>query len=216
MKAVDVAKDLIYLMDIYNLGTEQEPDGISVDLSKTKLQKIMYMVMGVALKIGIVPKTAVRNKDDTVIVSLFDEIPQAWPYGPVFKNIYRGYNQLQIEALDANYKPFYEVKQGKSISQQRDEEIMKYILQEFIASEIPKQTALKLSNWSHQDDSPWKKACLRYGDYGFEMDTLEIKSYFDKLKKEDLFGLNIDAIYSKAEEVRNAYIKKYVENKNTL
>ena len=44
MKAVDVAKDLIFLMDIYNIGNENTPKGKNVELSNTKLQKIMYIV----------------------------------------------------------------------------------------------------------------------------------------------------------------------------
>lgn len=211
MKATDIAKYLIYLIDIYNLGTEQEPDGISIDLSKSKVPRLMYIAMGVALKIGIVPKTAVKNNDNTVIISIFDEIPEAWPFGSMFKNIRRNYDQLHIEALGANYKPFHKVKQDKTLSKQRDEEIMQYILEELITSNIAKQSLNELAEWMIQNDLAWKATCIRNGDYGFEMDTLEIKSYFDKLTKEDLFGLDIDKIYAKAQEIRSKYITKYLE-----
>jgi uncharacterized phage-associated protein len=211
MKAVDVAKDLIFLMDIYNIGNENTPKGKNVELSNTKLQKIMYIVMGVALKVDMIPKTSVLNNEGKVVLSLFDELPEAWPYGPVFKNIYQNYSQLTTEAFSVNYKPFYEVKEGKSISRQRDEEIMKYILQEFIASNIPKKKALELSNWSHQDGSPWKFVCDKYNTFGCKIESFLIKGYFDKLKKEDLFGLDIDKIYAKAEEIRKKYITKYLE-----
>jgi uncharacterized phage-associated protein len=214
MKAVDVAKDLIFLMDIYNLNNiENIPDSTSIDMGKTKLQKIMYAVMGVALKVGITPKTSLVNKDNNLIVSLFDEVPEAWPYGPVFKKIYRSYDQLRTEALDVKYKPFYEIKEGKSISEQRDDEIMQCILQAFIDSEFVKQTAITLSNWSHKDGSPWKDTCIKHGTYGYEMDTFAIKDYFDKLKKEDIFNLDIDQIMHKADEIRSKYIEKY-KNRN--
>jgi hypothetical protein len=144
-------------------------------------------------------------------VSLFNEIPEAWPLGPMFKKIYRNYTQLYIGALSANYKPFYEVKEGKSLSKQRDEEIMQYILEELIANDVSRQSVDELAKWMVQNDLAWKATCIRNGDYGFEMDTLEIKSYFDKLKNKDLFGLDIDKIYAKAEEIRKKYITKYLE-----
>jgi len=118
MKATDIAKAIIFLMDIYGLNKK-------LNVCKVKIPKLMYIAMGVALKIGIVPKTAVMDTyenialecyflpQDKVIVSLFNEIPEAWPLGPMFKKIYRNYEQLHIEALSANYKPFYEVKEGK-------------------------------------------------------------------------------------------------------
>lgn len=210
MKATDIAKDLIFLMDIYGLN-KAEPNSTIAEVGKSKIPKLMYIVMGIALKIGIVPKTAVRNKDDTVIVSLFDEIPEAWPAGPMFKNIFRNYTQLYIGALSANYKPFYEVKEGKSLSKQRDEEIMQYILEELITNDVSRQSVDELAKWIMQNDLAWKANCIRNRDYGFEMDTIEIKSYFDKLKNKDLFGLNIDKIYAKAEEIRKKYITKYLE-----
>ena len=117
MKATDIAKAIIFLMDIYGLNKK-------LNVCKVKIPKLMYIAMGVALKIGIVPKTAVMDTyenialecyflpQDKVIVSLFNEIPEAWPLGPMFKKIYRNYEQLHIEALSANYKPFYEVKEG--------------------------------------------------------------------------------------------------------
>lgn len=222
MKATDIAKYLIFLMDIYGLNKEKLNDDI-IECGKVKLSRLMYIAMGIALKIGIVPKTAVRDiqgnivlkyydfPPNEVIVSIFDEIPEAWPWGPVFKNIRRNYEQLHIEALNANYKPFHEVKQGKSLSKQRDEEIMQYILEELIVSNIAKQPIDALCEWIIQNDLAWKATCIRNKDYGFEMDTLRIKCYFDKLKKEDLFGLDIDKIYAKAQEIRTKYITKYLE-----
>ena len=129
MKATDIAKAIIFLMDIYGLA---EPNSTIAEVGKGKIPKLMYIAMGIALKIGIVPKTAVMDTyenialecyflpQDKVIVSLFNEIPEAWPLGPMFKKIYRNYEQLHIEALSANYKPFYEVKEGEYVKQDKE------------------------------------------------------------------------------------------------
>ena len=67
MKTTDVAKDLIYLMDLYNLNIMTDKNLTSSDdvalLTNTKIQKILYAAMGVALRVGLTPRTSAVNNE---------------------------------------------------------------------------------------------------------------------------------------------------------
>ncbi len=211
MKTTDVAKDLIHLMiDVNYLNINNKGwDDSEIDLvNNTKLQKILYIVMGVALRVGVIARTPVQNNQKEIVTSIFDELPEAWNYGPVFKNVYKNYNQLKLEALQ-NYIPSYEDTKGKNIVQQRDDEIMKIILRAVVASQIVKQNAVTLSNWSHKDGSPWDVVRKHYGGFGFKIDTAKIRNYFNGLQRDDLYDLDIESIESEANEIRQRYLNEY-------
>ena len=171
--------------------------------------------MGLALRVGLTPKESTINNEKNIVLSMFDELPEVWPYGPVFKNIYKNYTQLNQEALSANYTPSYEKKDGKNLLQQRDDEIMKFILQQIIDSNIAKQNAQDLSEWSHIDGSPWDSTYKTYKRYGVVIDNLKIKNYFINLSKEDLYGLDADSIEKEVRIIKEKYAKYYSEEKYT-
>ena len=216
MKTTDLAKDLIYLMEVYNLNnvSNQDIENELGSINNTKLQKILYIVMGLALRVGLTPKESTINNEKNIVLSMFDELPEVWPYGPVFKNIYKHYTQLNQEALSANYTPSYEKQDGKNLLQQRDDEIMKFILQQIIDSNIAKQNAQDLSEWSHIDGSPWDSTYKTYKRYGVVIDNLKIKNYFTNLSKEDLYGLDADSIEQEVRIIKEKYAKYYSELPN--
>jgi uncharacterized phage-associated protein len=209
MKVADIAKDLIYLMEIKNLMTTDESRNEKElgSNNNTKLNKILYIVMGVSLKIGLTPNEAAINNSQKVVVSMFDELPAVWPYGPVFHNIYQNYAKLRMQALSENYILSYKQKDNKNILQQRDNKIIEVILNAIIDSDIVKQTAQELSEWSSVDGSPWGLIYKSHLGHclGLTIDNLKIKNYFAKLSNQDLYGLDIDKIESCVRKIKNIY-----------
>jgi uncharacterized phage-associated protein len=138
---------------------------------------------------------------------MFDELPEAWPYGPVFKNIYKNYAQLNLEALSANYTPSYEKREDKNIAQQRDDEIMKVILESIVASPFAKQKPSVLSDWSHKKGSPWDLT-QKHEKYGVKINPVSIRNYFIDLQKEDIYELDLKSIDKEVEEIRKKYLNR--------
>jgi uncharacterized phage-associated protein len=71
MKAVDMAKDIVYLCKKYGY-----------DFNNTKIQKLLYLFVGFCL---------VNNIDE---VEKIDDMPRLWPYGPVFPKVHKKYNEI--------------------------------------------------------------------------------------------------------------------------
>lgn len=129
-----------------------------VSVNMTKIQKLLYIAYGIYL--------AVKNS------RLTNEHPQAWPYGPVFPTTR---NKLQKkDLLDINLEDSLldEIK--------NDEEINS--LMELVFSNFGTMTAVSLSEWSHQEGSPWYYTVhaekFKWGDT--IPDDL-IKDYFNKI-----------------------------------
>lgn len=110
------------------------------EISNLKLQKLLFIANGIHLV------TSVNNEP------LINEFIEVWPYGPVISNVYHSFKNYgnssitspSIEAqLGLHKKPLTE-SQIKAIDQ---------------AWEIGKGVdAIQLSNWSHNEGSPWYKA----------------------------------------------------------
>lgn len=107
-------------------------------LSPKKLQKLVYYAYAWFITL--------YNEDPKEINSrLFDEHPQAWAHGPVFKSLYdkyKGYGWSEIE------------KKRKKISFE-DSNIQSFM--EDIWRKFHKYSADELEYMTHQED-PWKNA----------------------------------------------------------
>ena len=219
MKITDLAKDLIYLMEVYNLNIMTDKQFTQSDialLTNTKIQKILYAVMGIALRVGLTPRTLAINNENKMVSSIFDELPEAWPYGPVFKNIYKNYEQLNLESLSENYIPSYEKTENKNLIQQRDNEIMKTILESVVNSPFAKQKPSVLSDWSCKKGSPWDLT-EKHQKYGVKINPTSIRDYFIDLKKEDIYELDMEVIDRKVAIIREKYLNKSLQaNKNSI
>jgi uncharacterized phage-associated protein len=166
--------------------------------------------MGLALRVGVVARTPVKNNQKEIVLSIFDELPEAWDYGPVFVSIFKQYRQLKLEALQ-NYTPSYEDTKGKNILQQRDDKIIKTILRAVVASPTIKQNSVILSDWSCKNGSPWDIArnCNHYSGFGVKIDLSKIRIYFNYLHKEDIFGLDLELLDKESDKIKLEYLRQY-------
>jgi uncharacterized phage-associated protein len=124
--------------------------GLSVNM--TQINKLLYITYGVML---------VVNREQ-----ITDEIPSAWPYGPVFPNVHRKL-KLYSEITPDTYNRF-ERENPHLIS------IINQVIDAFRG-----YSAGQLSEWSHQKGSPWDYAVQRTnGKWNSKLSNEDIFNYF--------------------------------------
>ena len=131
-----------------------------VNLNKTQVNKLLFMCYGLFLAFS-------GEK-------LFSETPKAWPYGPVFPDVYKSYslNRVPIYITEEKRKEFESNERAKRIFTQ-------------VVDKYCHVSAYDLSMWSHLRGGPWHKTV--YGINGNEnsgwnkeiSDEL-IRNYFTK------------------------------------
>lgn len=155
MKALDVARYLIALND-------KECADEKADISKLKLQKLLYYTQGYY--------SALYDKP------LFEEEIQAWQHGPVVKEVYQ-----EFRSIDNNFIPTEENKMS-------DEEIAKLDknkreLIEDVFYLMGQYSAWKLRDKTHEE-SPWKDN-YKEGEKDIVIPKNEIKKYFKQYVEND-------------------------------
>ena len=136
------------------LKTQAKKRGI--DMNMTKLMKLMYICYGTSL--------AAYGK------RLFNEQPQAWPYGPVFALT----RQQMMTANNWN-----EECENLNMPDNKVENLVYAVLNTF-----GNWSATQLSSWTHKTGSPWDKTIKQYAfAYGTPISDNDIKSYFQKILK---------------------------------
>ena len=150
MKAIDVARYFITLND-------NECKDEKSDLSKLKIQKLLYYAQGYYL--------ALYNKP------LFDEKILAWKHGPVVEEVYQGLKPLNpndnfIPANEVNTMKEDEIKKlGKN-----EKELIEDVFQL-----MGQYSALRLRDKTHQED-PWRDN-YKEGK-NIEISQNDMKKYF--------------------------------------
>lgn len=137
MKTIDLAKDIIYLCTKHNIS-----------FNNTKIQKLLYLFVGFALINDIEPRESVQNEEGEEEISIIDELPKAWPYGPVFPKVHKQYNE--IRKIPENY--------SISIQDLATKEILEKTIQKWGVL-----SASRLSEWSHEEGSPWDVVVKQQG-----------------------------------------------------
>lgn len=150
MKAIDVARYFITLND-------NECKDEKSDLSKLKIQKLLYYAQGYYL--------ALYNKP------LFDEKILAWQHGPVVKEVYQGLKPLNP---NDNFIP-------TDTYIMRDDEIKKLgknekELIEDVFQLMGQYSAWRLRDKTHQED-PWRDN-YKEGKKNIEISQNDMKKYF--------------------------------------
>ncbi|MDI9880782.1 Panacea domain-containing protein [Flectobacillus longus] len=131
-------------------------------LSATQLHKLLFIIYGVCL--------ANEVGGDTPI---FDETPQAWPYGPVFPKV-------QKVNRDADYDP--DSERYKDL--RNFQRIFENVLNRFGGI-----SAKALSDWSHKEGSPWYQTTKRVNfKWSDQIDNNAIKLYFQGKKTNQVNG----------------------------
>lgn len=122
--------DALYVAKII-INKYYEDEENKIDLTITKLHKLLYVIYGAYLVI----------KDE----KLFEELPACFRYGPIFKSVQKEYksNNLQL-----NKK--YDINMTHN-------EILNIIISK-ILSTFGKYSGTALSKWSHREGSAWREA----------------------------------------------------------
>ena len=215
MKAVDVAKDLIYLMDRYGY-----------EVNHTKLQKLLYIVAGIALRSSIRQSEIIYYKDNAYFF-VIDEVPEAWQYGPVFKNVYAKirspkYASEEINILDAlkvnaeDYKmSIMQIDDGNSLSNLMIKKMT--IIISDVAKYLGNEDAKTLSYWSHEEGSPWYKKIVDNRNKpgpGVLIEPSLMKEYFSKIDK--IFELDLKKVDEKLKKLDDEFSKLVEERKREI
>lgn len=97
-----------------------------------------------------------------------DDVPRAWPFGPVFPRTYRSYTETIPQNLTIEEKEMY----------LQDVDILKEISQ--IVDSCYNISANKLSEWSHLKDSPWYNTVFKddNAEWNRTIDNEVIKDFF--------------------------------------
>ena len=120
------------------------------DLNNTKIQKLLYCCYGSVL--------AIKNK------RLCLEYPRAWQYGPVFPKV---------------FKYFKKNKTFNKISPPEFQTDIKSIL-DMVIEFFGKFNSGQLSDWSHEEGSPWHSVIKLQGKkFGSFIPDEDIKDYFE-------------------------------------
>ncbi len=153
---------------IANFFIEKALQEKSEDLTPMKLQKLVYFAHGWFLALKKSPL-------------LVDRI-QAWQYGPVIKDLYHETKKWGNSAIDSLISIF-DGQQLKFITPKVDDAEIKDFLQSIWVA-YSKHSAIKLSNATHLEGSPWDITIKENkGDVGRNIiiDDNTIQTYFSKL-----------------------------------
>lgn len=149
MKAIDVARYFIAL------NADECKDEKS-DLSKLKIQKLLYYAQGYYL--------ALYNKP------LFDEKILAWEHGPVVKEVYMGLQSKTNEIFIPTETYKMRADEIKKLKK-NDKELIEDVFQL-----MGQYSAWKLRDKTHQED-PWVDN-YKKGKKNIEIPLNDIKKYF--------------------------------------
>lgn len=126
-----------------------------VPINMTKLQKLLYVAYGLYL--------AVNN------TRLFEEHPQAWPYGPVFPTTRNKLLNVNFYEIDYNSEEFSVLREDSDIN----------ALLTAVFNAFGGWTASQLTVWSHMNGTPWERTTEIDGfKWGDQIPDEFISSYF--------------------------------------
>jgi uncharacterized phage-associated protein len=91
---------------------------------------------------------------------ILQERPKYFPYGPVFPRVYRNYDNIKTVNLPYGFA----------------DNLVKVV--DCVIANFANISAGKLSNWSHEEGSPWDKARQKNAGFGDELFVDDIKDYF--------------------------------------
>lgn len=158
MKAIEVARYFITLND-------KECQDEKSDLSKLKIQKLLYYAQGYYL--------ALYNKP------LFDEKILAWQHGPVVKEVYNGLKPLPKP--NANFIPTDKYKMGNDEIKKlgkKEKELIEDVFQL-----MGQYSAWRLRDKTHQED-PWRDN-YKEGKKSIEIPQSDMKKYFRQYVRDE-------------------------------
>ena len=154
--SVDLAKDVVFLCRKYKH-----------EFNNTKVQKLMYLFLGFAL-VNNVDLGDEEKEEDGFEVVIIDELPKAWPYGPVFPKVHKKYNEILKMGCDDKYQ--------LSVTDEKARNILEKTVEKW-----GQNSASKLSAWSHKEGSPWDVVVKQQGfSWNTPIPAGLIREYFEE------------------------------------
>lgn len=161
MKAVDVAKYFI------TINGQKNSDDEGNNLSKLKLQKLLYYAQGYYL--------ALYNE------ALFDEEIRAWEHGPVVKEVYDHFKNIQGNFIPTIKKNTLDEREQTCMSLEQKETI------EEVYELMGQYSAWKLREKTH-NETPWLETYDEKNKSNAEANIIPketIKKYFKNYIKDE-------------------------------
>lgn len=124
-----------------------------IPMNVTKVQKLLYILCGLYL----------ANHNHQIL----NEAPRAWPYGPVFPQTRE---EVDFGTKDDTESPdFKELTADVELTESLNKILDKY----------GRLSAVRLSDWSHQKDSPWDRVInVDSRKWNSEIPSDYIRGYF--------------------------------------
>ena len=129
-------------------------------ITNLKLQKLLYYAQGLYL--------AIYNEP------LFSENIEAWPHGPVVRDVYNIYSSFKGNPIKINI-----TKQDENVITKIEEDNKANSIVNLTYNNFAIYTAWQLRNMTHEDNSPWDLTQKNKGIFSI-IDNEEIKEYFKK------------------------------------
>ncbi len=150
-------------------------------IEQMKLMKLVYVAQGLSLAI---------NPQEPIC----DAVVEAWKYGPVIRDLY---HEIKVNGN----RPISKLLPQDEMLIGLDDDVTEYedptvpstdtkmikILQAVWRS-FGKYTGIQLSNWTHEEESPWDKFWNKKGGKNVRstvIDDSELAGYFSKFLKPD-------------------------------
>lgn len=140
-------------------------------INQTKLQKLMYIIYGTYLCLNDGAK-------------LTGESPKAWPYGPVFPRVQKKFAKSQdYMCADLTSEKYSKFKENEKLNNIINNALITF----------GSWSALQLSQWSHEEGSPWAIAFENNNfKYNGVIDDKDIIDYFKNIIEDEPIQENHD------------------------
>jgi uncharacterized phage-associated protein len=140
-------------------GIEEE-----IPFTQMKLQKLVFFAHGLYL--------ATESSQP-----LIKENFQAWKFGPVVPEIYHTYKYYGDEKINDTFWLFGAEDSWDETLKNADKKSQEAI--DATWSALKSMSAIKLSNWTHKEGSPWQKV-YKPGIHSVEIPNEKIEAYFKR------------------------------------
>ncbi|SQB99591.1 Panacea domain-containing protein [Helicobacter fennelliae] len=161
MKAIEVAKAFVFLFQQQLLNDEAQEEGDTI--TNLKVQKLLYYAQAYSL--------LYYNKP------LFNEKIEAWPHGPVVKEVF---NEIKKEIGENGCRNLGDIWHLTKENFNLNDDDMDILLN--VWNKYGKYTASKLRNMTH-DEKPYLNVYVESKNN--EITQTSIKAYFDKKLKQE-------------------------------
>lgn len=147
----------------------RKADNEDIVIDQIKLMKLVYIAKGVSLAM---------TGD-----SLFNESVEAWKYGPVIASLYSNFCHLGMNRINVDDLKICGYETAPENFSPESDRVLRTTWENF-----KKFSGIQLSNWTHEQGSPWDKEWNHNdgkGKMNHPIPDAIIKDYFERLISDD-------------------------------